>query len=404
MKKHPFIFWFRWLVRFSLLALAVFFALGGPIPYWLGRAFPALSPLAVVSGAMVNRTWSAVLYWSLPPLIVLAFAALKGRFFCRWICPAGTLHALPAQVSMKKKVFKHRINGIFFWAIVGASLIGLPSLLFLDPLAGFNRITPWLNGVQETAALIPGLVFPFFLVLSFFQPAVWCSHVCPLGYAFDLVHARRKKPLIKQDETRRAVVFGLGLGVPLAFLGKYVPKSLRASSELPILPPGAKNPEQFAAACSRCYACVNTCPTRVIRIGMPDGDRSLGQYFQPELNHMKGYCDEFCNQCSQVCPTGALKPLTVDQKRQRQIGVAKVRKEACLAWADGEHCMVCQEFCPYLAIDTDESENGLPRPVVNTEICRGCGFCQNQCPAIRDGIAIIVHGVERQGQARDFQW
>ncbi len=58
--------------------------------------------------------------------------------------------------------------------------------------------------------------------------------------------------------------------------------------------------------------------------------------------------------------------------------------------------MVCQEYCPYKAIEASYTEAGLPRPVVNPQVCRGCGACQNQCPAIRAGKAIIVHGVERQ--------
>lgn len=393
----------RWLVRLTLLALAVFLAVGGPLPYWVGRIVPALSPLAVLSGALVNRAWYVGLYWGLPPLLFLLLAVWKGRFFCRWICPAGTLYALPAQVGMKRTLLKKPLNGIVFWAVIGGAVIGLPVLLLLDPLAGFNRMTPWLNGVYSIVALAPGLLLPVFLVLGFFQPVIWCTHVCPLGYAFDLVYVRRKRPVIKQDDTRRAVVLGLAIGIPMAFVARYIPKPLRAVQKLPILPPGAQDLDQFAGACSRCYNCVSSCPTKVIRIGMPT-DRSLGQFFQPELNYAKSYCEEFCNRCSQVCPTGALQPLTLESKRQRQIGVAKVRRDACLAWADGEHCMVCQEFCPYLAIDTDTSDDGLPRPVVNSEICRGCGFCQNQCPAIRDGVAIVVHGVNKQGQAKNFEW
>lgn len=403
MKKHPFIFWFRWFLRLVLLAAAVLFTLGGPLPYWMARIFPAMSPLAVFSGTLARRAWFASLFWTAPTLLVLAMAVWRGRFFCRWICPAGTMHAVAALAKGKRRMLTHKINGVVFWAIVGGSAVGLPALLFLDPLAGFNRVTPWVNGVYSAAAIVPGLVFPVFILLGVFQPMIWCSHVCPLGYAFDLVHARRKKPLITRSETRREVVFGLGIGIPLAFLTRYIPKSLRASSAPPILPPGADDPATFAGACSRCYTCMDACPTKVIRVGRI-ADRSMGQYFQPELNHTKGYCEEFCNQCSQVCPTGALRPLTVDEKRQRQIGIARVRKDACLAWADGEHCMVCQEFCPYLAIDTDESSDGLPRPVVDPEICRGCGFCQNQCPAIRDGVAIVVHGVERQGHAKNFEW
>lgn len=141
----------------------------------------------------------------------------------------------------------------------------------------------------------------------------------------------------------------------------------------------------------------------------------LSQFFQQELDYERfegqaskvytlpcGYCDEFCTMCTGTCPTGAIKKLGEDEKHSRQIGVAQVHRDACLAWTDKEHCMVCQEYCPYLAIGEDVSPDGIPRPVVDPEICRGCGFCQNQCPAIRDGVAIVVSGVEEQRHAKDF--
>ncbi|MBP7276266.1 MAG: 4Fe-4S dicluster domain-containing protein, partial [Kiritimatiellae bacterium] len=122
----------------------------------------------------------------------------------------------------------------------------------------------------------------------------------------------------------------------------------------------------------------------------------LISWFQPEMQPDFGACEEFCNDCARVCPTGAIRNLGVEEKRQLQIGVAKVTRDDCLAWTEGEHCMVCQEFCPYGAIDTRTSRAGIPRPVVNEKKCRGCGFCQNACPAIRNGKAILVHGVDAQ--------
>jgi len=170
-----------------------------------------------------------------------------------------------------------------------------------------------------------------------------------------------------------------------------------------VLPPGAGEQAAFSAVCSRCYACVGACPTGVIRVGWP-ADRAPGQFFQPELDAERGFCEEFCSRCTQVCPTGALEPLSVDEKRARQIGTAVVVRSACLAWADGEYCMVCQEYCPYDAIESSEDARGIPRPLVDEELCRGCGLCQHECPAVREGKAIFVHGVERQRQLDVELW
>jgi ferredoxin len=419
MGRRKFSYWLRWAFRLFFLAAAVFLVLGGPLPAfiaarfpglgrrlpeWTLRIIPGLSPLGVASGSLTIRGWYTALFWALPPLFFLVMAVWKGRFFCRWVCPTGTLHALPAQVSRRKRLLRTRINGVLFWAVMGGGALGLPFFIFLDPLSSFNRLSPIAQEAYTAAAVIPGIILPAFMLLSFFQPLIWCTHICPLGYFFDLVYVRSARPAYRDAATRRQLAVGLLVGVPLALLARRLsfPVSLRASAvPPPILPPGAADAATFAGACSRCYACVNVCPTQVIRVPMP-GARTLGRFFHPELDHEKSYCEEYCNKCSQVCPAGAIRPLSMEQKRHRQIGVAQVRREACLAWADGEYCMVCQEFCPYHAIETDlDVANDIPRPVVRPEICRGCGFCQNQCPAVRLGTAIIVHGVEEQGTAED---
>jgi len=122
-----------------------------------------------------------------------------------------------------------------------------------------------------------------------------------------------------------------------------------------------------------------------------------GSWFAPEMDADKGVCEQYCNKCGTVCPTGAISFLTEEAKQKLQIGIAEVIRPACLAWTDKEHCMVCQEFCPYGAIKIDEGPDGIPRPIVKEDVCRGCGACQNACPAVRQGKAILIRGVEKQG-------
>ncbi len=398
MKHHKL---FHWIVRLVCLVGAVVLALGGPVPSLLARVLPGLSPLLVLAHSLAGRSWYVGLFWGLPPLAVLLAAVWKGRIFCRWVCPAGTLFATAAACKGRKRFMKVRLGGVVFWMIVAGAIIGFPLWISMDPLSSFNRLTPLFRGTYAAASLIPGLIVPIFLLLGVFQPFIWCFHFCPLGYLFDLCHFKAPKPVWKRDETRRHIVLGLALGVPLALAAKKLaPLAPSGPALKPILPPGAADPQSFASLCSRCYACVNVCPTRVIKVKMPLGKR-LGQFFHPELDTERTYCEEHCNQCSQVCPAGAIRPLTLDQKRSRQIGRANVIKKACLAWEDGEHCMVCQEFCPYFAIEASESPAGIPRPVVKPEVCRGCGACQSECPAVRMGKAIIVEGIEKQGQAID---
>ena len=375
--------------------MAAALAFGGPVPAALQRLFPALSPLVAATSSLAQRRWYLGFFWGFPPLLFLGLAFWKGRLFCRWVCPAGTVYSIPAKLSARKTILRLRLKAHIFWTIVFASVLGVPLLLFLDPLATFNRLVAPFSGAFSLLAVVPGVILPFFLLLGFLQPQIWCAHVCPLGYLFELCHRlRRSGPVGTVNSERRAIVTGLLLGLPLAWVTKRFLLRGRALAS-PVLPPGAGTPDAFAAACTRCYACVNVCPTGVIRVGSP-ARQGLAQLFEPELDPTYGHCLETCNECTRVCPAGALLPLTVEQKQRLQIGLAKVNQPACLGWTDGEYCMVCQEYCPYHAIDADYSESGVPRPVVNPEVCRGCGLYQNKCPAIRAGVAITVEGVARQ--------
>ena len=389
-------------MRVLALVVAGSLAMGGPIPRVLVRALPGLSPLVAATSSIAQRRWYLAWFWAVPPAAVLLMAVWRGRFFCRWLCPAGTVYSLPARWSLKKPLLKIRLNAYLFWTILFSSLVGVPLAASLDPLSTFNRLTPLLTGTYTIASLVPGLLVPLFLVLGVFQPMIWCAHVCPLGYLLEFSRSVRRRPIQTLKRDRRGIVAGLLLGVPLAALTRKFLLAKDTYKAAPVLPPGAKDMESCAAACTRCYACVNACPTDLIRVGF-GVDRAIGQVFQPEVRPFNdedrpefGYCPEWCNRCTQVCPAGALTPLAFAEKWHLQIGVAKITREACLAWEDGEECMVCQEVCPYLAIDSDWSEDDVARPVVNEEICRGCGSCLSKCPAIREGEAIVVVGVPHQ--------
>lgn len=393
----------RWAIRLALLLAAGAMAIGGPLPAAAGRVVPALSPLAAAAFTIAQRRWFLGLYWLLPPAAVLLLGFWKGRLFCRWICPLGTLYALPSRLSLRKSLLRVRLGAAIFWTIVFSSLVGAPLAIWLDPLATFSRLTPLASGTYTLASLVPGLVVPAMLVLGAVQPMIWCTHLCPLGYCFELAYSlRRRGPRAVFSSTRRSILAGAIIGLPLAGLARRFLFTPAAASALPVLPPGAKDVETFAAVCVRCYACVNACPTRIIQVPAPAG-RAIGHWFAPEVQYFDGpswpghgYCPESCTKCSQVCPTGALTPLMLKAKRQRRIGTARVIRDACLAWTDGEHCMVCQEHCAYRAIESDEDEKLIPRPVVMEETCRGCGFCHSVCPAVRAGKAIVIDGLPAQ--------
>jgi ferredoxin len=160
-----------------------------------------------------------------------------------------------------------------------------------------------------------------------------------------------------------------------------------------IVPPGAVGIKHFEQHCTACQLCVAVCPNQVLR---PSDD--VSHFMQPEVSYERGYCRPECNKCSQVCPTGAIKPLTLADKSATQIGHAVWIKKNCVPLTDGVDCGNCARHCPVGAIsmfaaDPDDMDS-VEIPHVDTEKCIGCGACENLCPA-RPFSAIYVEGHQR---------
>ena len=159
-----------------------------------------------------------------------------------------------------------------------------------------------------------------------------------------------------------------------------------AKAALPVRPPGSAPDPLVQGLCARCGNCMRACPEGII---VPDlGSGGAGSWLTPRLDFSRRYCNEWCRACTAVCPTGALARLTLDDKREWALGKARVDPGRCLAWAHGEYCTVCHEFCSYQAIRIVE-HNGVNCPEVDESLCRGCGACQCNCPVIPDR-AIVV--------------
>ena len=179
----------------------------------------------------------------------------------------------------------------------------------------------------------------------------------------------------------------------------------------PITPPGSLSARNLRQHCTACQLCIANCPNHVLR-----PSQSLDRFMQPEMQYDKGYCRPECTKCSKLCPTGAIRPITKEDKPLIQIGHAVWVKKNCIPLTDEKTCGNCAKHCPVGAIqmvpvdkalkqdpetgawkDADGNDlNGreiLKIPVVDTEKCIGCGSCENLCPA-RPFSAIYVEGHE----------
>ncbi len=122
-----------------------------------------------------------------------------------------------------------------------------------------------------------------------------------------------------------------------------------------VRPPGALSEKAFLSRCIKCGQCMRICPTNVIHpAGMQGGLEGL---WTPVLNFRIGTsgCQFNCIACGNLCPTAAIRPISLDERLGRnryieqgpiKIGTAFVDRGRCLPWAMDRPCIVCQENCP----------------------------------------------------------
>ena len=162
--------------------------------------------------------------------------------------------------------------------------------------------------------------------------------------------------------------------------------------QTPLTPPGSRSRANLEQRCTGCQLCISECPNEVLR---PSSD--LMHLMMPVMSYERGYCRPECNRCSQVCPAGAILPITAEDKASTQIGHAVWIKKNCVVLTDNVECGNCASHCPIGAIemvpsDPDDEESPYV-PAVNEARCIGCGACENLCPA-RPHSAIYVEGHE----------
>lgn len=161
----------------------------------------------------------------------------------------------------------------------------------------------------------------------------------------------------------------------------------------PIVPPGAVSLDHLSQHCTACQLCVSACPNGVLH---PSTDPS--RLMQPECSYERGYCRPECTRCGEVCPTGAIRPVSEEEKTGIQVGHAVWVRANCVVLTDGVECGACARHCPAGAITmipSDARDEASPKvPMVNPEKCIGCGKCEQLCPASPFS-AIYVEGHER---------
>jgi len=130
------------------------------------------------------------------------------------------------------------------------------------------------------------------------------------------------------------------------------------------------------------------CPSGIIE--SDSGEGGIAGLLTPVLSFQDDYCREDCARCMDVCPSGALRRFSLEDKQEVRIGFPRLDMKLCLLGDDRE-CTACRRSCPYGAIRYvwSESEYTLT-PRIDSRRCNGCGACEAACPTRpRRAIAVM---------------
>lgn len=316
---------------------------------------------------------------SLPSLIIAAVAFIillilawrNGRTYCNTICPVGTFLSFISRFSFLKIHFDTE----------KCKNCSLCSKNCKAACIDYKTHT-----VDATRCVVCGN----------------CIESCKFGalkYDNSKIHANAHKEV---DTSKRSFLVTSALLTTAALAQQKekmmdgglaeIQDKVAPDRQTPLTPPGSFSAKHFAQHCTGCQLCISECPNEVLR---PSSDWL--HLMMPTMSYERGYCRPECNRCSEVCPAGAIKPISHEDKASTQIGHAVWVKKNCIPLTDGVECGNCARHCPVGAIEmvpsNPDDEKSPMIPAVNENRCIGCGACEYLCPA-RPFSAIYVEGHE----------
>jgi ferredoxin len=309
--------------------------------------------------------------------VVLGLGFLRPRFWCKYVCPSGAVFSLGNLFRVTERK-------------VESSCIHCNKCVEICP---FDAIKPDFTTRTTDCTMCQS-----------------CGGVCPT-HAIKFVERWNVVQLkVENDPPTQETALGrrgflsLAAGTTAAAVGGVsvagATKLFGAAvddprSPLPVRPPGSVPEQEFLQMCIRCGECFKACPNNVLQ---PQAfQQGLEGLWTPRVVADWAGCESSCNACGQVCPTGAIRALPLEEKKVARMGLAIVNQETCLPFAGREDCDLCVEECnaagyhaiEYMQVGTQVDDQGQPiegtgmlAPVVLTDACVGCGLCQTRCYAI----------------------
>ncbi len=295
-----------------------------PLPLIHRSVNLALAPLADNRLGLLSdepRRYASVWLLGVVFLGVLGLNLVLPRFFCRFVCPLGGLFGLTSRFAP--------------WRIGKTS----------DKCGDCCICEEYCEGACRPSGTFIG---------SECVMCMNCLDRCPAGRVTFAHRASAAGEVGLPDLSRRGLIVAGG-GLLLASMwqvGGLAGPNRNASL---IRPPGALDEERFLARCIRCGQCMRICPANIIQPALTEA--GLQGLWTPAINYRisRSGCLPNCIACGQVCPTAAIRPLSLEEKQGAgefaaqgpiRMGTAFVDRGRCLPWAMDRPCLVCHELCP----------------------------------------------------------
>lgn len=336
-------------------------------------------------------------------LIILSFMAwIGGRTYCNTICPVGTLLSFISRFSFLKICFDEKKcrNCSACSKACKASCID-----YKNHIVDYSRCIDCGNCID--ACKFGALQYEHISKSPCGGDS--SSSFANLADASTINKTGENSALSNKGEggeetsiSRRTFLVGTALATTTALAQQktkmdgglaVIEDKVAPERKTSLTPPGSFSARHFQQHCTDCQLCVTKCPNQVLRPSI-----GLLTFMQPTMSYERGFCRPECNRCSEVCPTGAIRPITTEEKTSIQIGHAVWVKKNCVVLTDDVSCGNCARHCPTGAIQmlpmNPDDQNSKKIPTINENKCIGCGACEYLCPA-RPFSAIYVEGHEQ---------
>ena len=220
---------------------------------------PFVDPLAALEVTLATRSWLPSVWIGAAGLVIAA--ALLGPVFCGWVCPLGffldLVHSLRRRLESFLARRQRRLPELSLPRSTRYAALGLAlgfSLAGRIPV--FQVVSP-IHAVTRSFVFAADAVLIVVVVLAAVEllcaPRLWCRALCPLGGLYSLLGSRARLRIRVSEGMRRIGCRRCSLTCPM---GIRVMEDYSLAGKTSIDDPD----------CTRCGACVDTCPRDILSI------------------------------------------------------------------------------------------------------------------------------------------